>query len=162
MSELEPTTGSVETQGGATATITMTLAAPGIYDPEKQLSPHEVIVLKGRFKAEDSAPDSLAGKVCAHIATLLMTSGFSEHATREDAQIALEDEDLQPLIGEGGMFADEREFGKTVVGVAVGWYACLKMALELPEAEWPAGMSPPATFAEALKEIDAEEAARKA
>lgn len=113
-------------EDGRSATIELESPPYGVYDPEKQLSPEQVIELKSRFK-EDSG--ILAAEVCAKIALPTVKDTPFDKGKERD------------------------QFAKSVGFAAAHWMWCLEQALDLPEAEWPDYISPPATFSEALNEV---------
>lgn len=100
----------------------ITLKSYGVHDPEKQLPPGDVVVLK-----EELRDPRLCAQVCAAIVTemVLDSSMAAERTLAEQMQ----------QIG----FSSIR------------WFNGVQEALGLPGAEWPSYMTPPATFAHGLE-----------
>lgn len=110
----------------------MTLSAPGVYDADKQLDSEQVVAMKKRFR--DSP--ALIGRAAVHIVEELMA--------------AYQRADPDPL------FDTDEELTTFKEDTSKRWADTLAMVVELPGADWPDRMTPPATFSEALKEMDAE------
>ena len=111
----------------------MHLAPRGVYDADKQLSGEQILAMKNRFK---ETPD-LIGKVAMHI-----VDGFAMEA--------------ELLECEEPWFDTREEFEEFKSETTRQWNSTLFKLVDLPGEEWPDGVTPPATFAEALKELDAQ------
>jgi hypothetical protein len=129
MTEAISNTGSDTSRG-----FSAKLSAPGVYDPDKQLNDEQVVALKKRFQ---DSPE-LVGQVAVHIVEGLLP----------DSELDAEDP----------WFESKDELDTFKAGVFRTWETGLGQLIELPGAEWPEGVTPPATFAEALKELDAQAA----
>ena len=121
------------TGNGQSWSFQMKLAVPGIYDADKQLNDEQIIALKTRLK--DSS--EIIRKVTAHIVNGLVT-------------------EAEFLEGDDPWFDNQEEFDDYKFRTLRGWNRLADMLIELPGAEWPKGVTPPATFAEALKELDSQ------
>ncbi len=128
---------------GHNETVSFSVSAPGINDPDKQLSDVQVIALKQRLRAngESIASKTLQGRVCARIALDLTTPDI-DYGVLPDSN-----ESLQEATEEIALVVARR---------AAHWAIGLANAIELPAAEWPEGHATPATFADALATVDAQ------
>ena len=114
----------------------ITMAAAGVYDSEKQLTSEQIIELKDRLRVDHG----LRVKVCGHLALTLM----EPHYVYTDESLG-EDEERK-LFQSTVSYA-----GATGASIAI----LLEEALALDDGEWPEYITPPATFAEAIKELEA-------
>jgi hypothetical protein len=121
-----------ETFDNESWSATVTLSAPGVYDPDKQLDSEQVVAMKKRFR---DSPE-LIGRAAVHIVDGLMAD-----------RVELNDDPL---------FDTEEELETFKEDTSKRWADTLGLVVQLPGADWPDRMTPPATFAEALKEMDAE------
>lgn len=100
---------------------------------ESQLDERQVIELKARFRDN---PELIAD-VTAHI-----VDGFMAELLREEEPWFKNEADLQ-------LFVD---------GNRRVWARALNEVIEIPGADWPGGLTPPSTFAEALEAVQADAA----
>ncbi|GEM_PF-3928479 len=115
-------------------------------DPER-LTDEQIIALKERLKKNDW----LAGDICSYIALKFRSDHESLPATFANKR-------LETTVDEGinMPFDSAPQYAYKVAQLAVsGWFRPLMRALELPDAQWPAGMTPPLTFAMAMRELEA-------
>lgn len=134
----------------------------GVYDPEKQPTEEEIIAMKAEFNRV-GVLDNAAPHVCAQIVLGMLTTTdtsdpFFNSKTAIEAGIT--DDAGAPVYF-------TRNY-KTPFDLAINagyltgyWTQGLTRACALPGAEWPEGMTPPATFAEGLREFKIEEIADK-
>jgi hypothetical protein len=146
MPDLQPTK--------ATALIgeSIVLGAPGVYDPELQLDEEGVVALKSAL----SDDPYLCSRLCAHI-----VYGLVSHSEGDRIETSWE---APAIVGKTERFVKERfsprynqQIAEKVGSMSVKWFQGLERALALPEAEWPIGMTPPATFSIALEELRVKE-----
>jgi len=126
----------------------VSLGVYGINAPDRQLSPEQIVALKNRLRDDRS----LLGQVAAQIATNML-AGDCVPWSQIDV-LHGEGEDAVEFIGEDGAYPDEHAFGRNVGGVAVHWGIHLYTAVQLPGDSWPVGYATPATFDEALRQVD--------
>jgi hypothetical protein len=120
----------------------------GINDSSQQLSPEQIVALKDRLRHDRP----LLAQVAAQIATNML-AGECVPWSQIDV-LHGEGEDAVEFIGEDGAYPDEHAFGRNVGGVAVHWGLHLYTAVQLPNDSWPVGYATPATFADALRQVD--------
>ena len=132
-------------EDGSTWTVTATAGAHGEYDPEKQLTPGQIIEMKDRLNNRHS----LLPEVCTHIVMNMLLE--SERETQMDRE---------RVEANNGSFATNIEyetredFAGHVGYLSALWAQGLQRAISLPGSEWPVSMTPPATFAEAIKDME--------
>lgn len=149
-------------EDGSTWTSEVTLGAYGVYDPEKQPTPEEVIAMKAEFNRNDIL-DNAAPKVCTRIVLdMLTTTDKSDPFFDEETAIeaGVTDDAGLPVYFEHG-YDNVFDLAEHVGNLAGHWTQGLTQACALPGVEWPQGMTPPATFTEELKEVKAEELVEK-
>lgn len=147
MGKFQPSKGAEEV--GATEDKAIVISAPGVYDPEKQLSSAEIQLLKEKLQDH-----GVKARVCTHIVLSMVLEGYEVIEEKDAAQQRETDIAGYPLIGENGEYRDEVEFAKCVGTLSCYWTSVLQDAVSLPGSEWPRDITPPSRFAEALKEVE--------
>ena len=135
-------------QDGKTWSVNATLLPAGINDPEKQLSDDEIIAFKAKIQEADPW---LIGRIATHIVTKTRKEDYEHDVVEAKAK----GEVVLPFIGENGEFPTPDSYAKWVGHLSVDWALCLREAVDLPGADWPEHRATAATFAEALKEVEA-------
>ena len=129
---------SLPTSDMTTTSTMIDLPAPGVYDDELQLSDAQVIAFKELLRKDNPLSASpLQATIVSNIIEGLMSDGTGDPEEQELLE--------NPLV--------VRMMGYTA-RLASLWQASLSYAISLPGAEWPMGMTPPATFSEAMKTPD--------
>jgi hypothetical protein len=162
--ELEPMRDvhSEVSEDGSTWTAQATVGAYGVYDPEKQPMPEEIMAMKVEFNRDDIL-DNAAPKVCTRIVLdMLTTTDKTDPFFDEDTAIeaGITDAEGAPVYFEHG-YDNVFDLAEHVGYLAGHWTQGLTQACALPGVEWPEGMTPPATFTEGLREVKAEEIVEK-
>lgn len=106
------------------------LKPAGVYDAELQLTDEQVIEMKQRFRREPE----LIGSVAVHIVDRLLPPS--------------------ELDGDDPWFESVEELEEFKTDTAIGWAELLEQVVVLPGSEWPEHVTPPATFALALEELE--------
>src|ERR1700761_3411611 len=145
-------------EDGSTWTARATIGPSGVYDPEKQPTPKEIIAMKAEFNRTDII-ENAAPKVCTQIVLdmLTTTDTSNPHEFDEDSIYAgITDTEGAPVFfrqGYNNIFKAAEQVGQ----LASHWTQGLLSACALPGAKWPEYMTPPATFSEVLREVKAVE-----
>lgn len=130
------------------------LSAPGVYDPEKQLSPDGIVALKNKLN-NDEPWRELRSAVCTHIVMGMLADEWRQEQEEREQPATSGEEDTSYLC------ETAEDFARRVGELSAQWALGLQKAIALPGSEWPEGMTPPATYAEALKEVEARKAQEK-
>lgn len=149
-------------EDGSTWTAQVTVGAYGVYDPEKQPTPEEIVAMKAEFNRSDII-DNSAPKVCTRIVLGMLTTTdksdpFFDEETAIEAGII--DDEGAPVYFERG-YDNVFDLAGHVGYLSGHWTQDLIQACALPGTEWPEHMTPPATFTEELKEVKAGELVEK-
>jgi hypothetical protein len=131
-------------EDGSTWTSTTSLAPHGEYDPEKQLTPEQIIALKESMRSSYT----LLPEVCTHIVMKMLL----EKEEEVQAQKAEVEASGGSLIS-NTLYETREDFAQHVGVLSAAWAQSLQIAISLPGSEWPEGMSPPATYAAAIEEM---------
>jgi hypothetical protein len=126
----------------------------GVYGSEKQLSILEMVQLKSVL-GEDPI---LAAKVCVHLAVVHICEA-QQIARKASAEHKNWIGRLGVTMGVVRTSGDltKREFQEKVNMMSAVYGMSLQQALHVPEVTgWPSDATPPATYAEALREISAQ------
>ncbi|MBI1857329.1 hypothetical protein HYS01_03605 [Candidatus Saccharibacteria bacterium] len=143
-------------------TIQSTIGVYGVYDPEKQPTPEEIIAMKAEFNRKDTL-DNAAPKVCTRIVLdMLTTTDKSGSLPNDETAIraGITDADGATVYFKN-RYKNVFDLAEDVGYLSGSWMQDLTQASALPGSEWPEDFSPPAIFAEELKEVKAEEIIEK-
>lgn len=125
----------------------MIVSAPGNYNPEDQLTPQRVDALKRLGKT--AAGEKIESIIVANIVEELLVDGVLDlhdseeigYAVDPETEALLRNPRVVSLIGEAAYLGSH-------------WQQLFERARELPGGEWPEYMTPPATLAEHLGNIE--------
>jgi len=145
----------LEPQEGSITVLALPL---GVYDPDKQLSNQQVAELKETFRTDML----LAAETCAYLAVqavLQFEEDDQEEALKESGWLTRIGVSLGFIEMPGTMEKDRYAYRAAIH--SAGYNDVLAQAIGMPEGEWPFDATPPATFAEALREVQQQRAGRQ-
>ena len=126
------------TEYESTFEISGTLAARGIYDEDKQLNNEQVVAFKALMQ------DKLIGEILQREVVVKLVEDAIAEMPSDDHVELLKNPKVVQLMAQAAF-------------LAVNYQQVLIHAINEPDAQWPEGYTPPATFVDALRSDEATE-----